>query len=38
MPGDDDNTKDNSPEPTLAELAKIMWETCSAVKDLGARV
>jgi hypothetical protein len=38
MPGDDDKTKDTSPEPTLAELAKIMRETCSAVKDLGARV
>jgi hypothetical protein len=30
--------KDTSPEPTLAELAKIMRETCSAIKDLGARV
>jgi hypothetical protein len=38
MPGDDDKTKDTSLEPTLAELAKIMRETCSAVKDLGARV
>jgi hypothetical protein len=38
MPGDDDKTKDTSPEPTLAELAKIMRETCSAVKDLGTRV
>jgi pentatricopeptide repeat protein len=38
MPGDDDKTKDTSPEPTLAELAKIMRETCSAVKDLSARV
>jgi hypothetical protein len=38
MPGDDDKTKDTSPEPTLAELAKIMRETCLAVKDLSARV
>jgi hypothetical protein len=38
MPSDDDKMKDASPEPTLAELAKIMWETCSAVKDLGTRV
>jgi hypothetical protein len=37
MLGDDDKTKDTSPEPTLAELAKIMRETCSAVKDLSAR-
>jgi hypothetical protein len=38
MPDDDDKTKDTSPEPTLAELAKIMRETCSVVKDLSARV
>jgi hypothetical protein len=38
MPSEDDKTKDTSPEPTLAELAKIMRETCSAVKDLGACV
>jgi hypothetical protein len=38
MPGDDDKTKDTSQEPTLAELAKIMRETCSAVKDLSSRV
>jgi hypothetical protein len=37
MPGGDDKTKDTSPEPTLAELAKIMRETCSAIKDMGAR-
>jgi hypothetical protein len=38
MSGDDDKTKDTSLEPTLAELAKIMRETCSAVKDLSARI
>jgi hypothetical protein len=38
MPCDDNKTKDTSPEPTLAELAKIIRETCSAIKDLGARV
>jgi hypothetical protein len=38
MPGDDDKTKDTSPEPTSVELAKIMQETCSAIKDLSARV
>jgi hypothetical protein len=38
MPGADDTTKDTSSEPTLAELAQIMREVSSAIKDLGARV
>jgi hypothetical protein len=38
MPGDDDKTKDTNPEPTSAEIAKVMRETCSAVKDLSAHV